>query len=603
MYPQVFAFVGQHLDDLLKKRLRRISLAQDEEVRWADIKAVLRDRADHLPRKRFRDAARVAWQYEIGDENALYRTAWKNKSVDPTVQWQIVVPQSLTTMVLGICHGDVQGGHLKLDKTYNRLRRDYYWVAMYADAKNFIECCPDCNTSGPPPRIKARSPGNLTPEYPMHIVGMDFAVDLPKSTRGNTVLVVFLDWYTAFIMVKAIPRRDAFTTAQAFEEQVFRRLGACTQVRHDRDPAFMGKVFKAFNQMLGQVQMPTFSYRPQANGATERIIQTLIRAIKAYSTGNDNLDWDDHAERLVMALNTSVCSTRKETPFFLMHGWDPQTTLTATLPIMTAKDAISAWQWRREVQKQYLYCRDLAKDIIKAAQDSRADAHNHKLPQDIDERLHVEDAVWIYIDKVKANVKRKLAHLWHGPFRILSKPNAYSSELELVAQSGGRNYRFHAIVHDSRLKLRRRFQQRPLQKIELPSEAGEFVDFNEEFGLPYDSFVEQWRDPRIPHEQPVSAIRDVRQSATHHGHQQYEYEVRFQGHDFWVWVPRNLLPASEKIYEFDRQRKGLNRLADAIEDDFNSSIQSKRRQNTLPGVEEEYNSSDDEPNDLFEDEE
>ncbi|CAK4239195.1 unnamed protein product, partial [Aphanomyces euteiches] len=129
MYPQEFTFVVHHLDDLLKLRLRRISLAKDEEARWADIKAELRDRADHLPRKRFRDAARVAWQYEIGDENALYRTAWKNKSVDPTVQWQLVVPQSLTSMILNICHGDIQGGHLKLDKTYNRLKRSFYWVA------------------------------------------------------------------------------------------------------------------------------------------------------------------------------------------------------------------------------------------------------------------------------------------------------------------------------------------------------------------------------------------------------------------------------------------------------------------------------------------
>ncbi|KAH9163418.1 hypothetical protein LEN26_000518 [Aphanomyces euteiches] len=199
-------------------------------------------------------------------------------------------------------------------------------------------------------------------------------------------------------MLKATSRRDAKTTAQAFEEQVFRRFGAFTQLRHYRDPATMGEVFKAFNQMLGQVQMPTFSYCPKANGARERIIQTLMRAIKAYPIDAGNLDWDDHAERLVMALNTSVCSTRKETPFFLMHGWDPQTTLTATIPTMSAKDATSAWQWRREIQKQYIYCRDLAKDIIKTAQNARANEHNCKLPQDIDERLHVGDSVWIYID-------------------------------------------------------------------------------------------------------------------------------------------------------------------------------------------------------------
>ena len=139
---------------------------------------------------------------------------------------------------------------------------------------------------------------------------MDFAVDMPKSHRGNVVLCAWVCWLTGFVICKALPDRKAHTVACAFEECVFRRFGAPTQARHDRDPAVMSAVFREFNELLGMRQVPTLAYRPQANGATERMIQTVVRAIKKYSQVLDHRDWDDIAEGLVLAINTSYDTTR-----------------------------------------------------------------------------------------------------------------------------------------------------------------------------------------------------------------------------------------------------------------------------------------------------
>lgn len=43
-------------------------------------------------------------------------------------------------------------------------------------------------------------------------------------------------------------------------------------------------------------------------------------------------DWDEYAERLTFALNTAQDRARKETPFYLVHGWDAKKTLEATIP-------------------------------------------------------------------------------------------------------------------------------------------------------------------------------------------------------------------------------------------------------------------------------
>ncbi|KAE9332916.1 hypothetical protein PF008_g14719 [Phytophthora fragariae] len=57
--------------------------------------------------------------------------------------------------------------------------------------------------------------------------------------------------------------------------------------------------------------------------------------------------------------------------------------------------------------------------------------------------------VWLYMERVKPGLTKKLAHRWHGPFRIKKKLEGFAYELELPNGSG---YRFYPVVHVSRLK-------------------------------------------------------------------------------------------------------------------------------------------------------
>ncbi|KAE8878360.1 hypothetical protein PF007_g25841 [Phytophthora fragariae] len=78
--------------------------------------------------------------------------------------------------------------------------------------------------------------------------------------------------------------------AEAYEEQVFRRFGASSMIRHDQDPRFMSEVFTRFREMLGSKQRATVAYHPQANGKQERSVQTVIRSVKAYIAEADQSD-------------------------------------------------------------------------------------------------------------------------------------------------------------------------------------------------------------------------------------------------------------------------------------------------------------------------
>ncbi|KAE8884076.1 hypothetical protein PF003_g31914 [Phytophthora fragariae] len=152
--------------------------------------------------------------------------------------------------------------------------------------------------------------------------------------------------------------------AEAYEEQVFRRFGASSMIRHDQDPRFMSEVFTRFRELLGSKQRATLAYRPQANGQQERSVQTVIRSVKAYIAEADQSDWDEHAERLMLALNTS---------------FDAQGTASAMLgPKPSSLPERTAYEWRRKFQRDYSYALACAEDLQRKARRARSEEQTRK---------------------------------------------------------------------------------------------------------------------------------------------------------------------------------------------------------------------------------
>ncbi|POM63041.1 reverse transcriptase [Phytophthora palmivora] len=228
--------------------------------------------------------------------------------------------------------------------------------------------------------------------------------------------------------------------------------------------------------MVKMRQSATMAYRPQANGKAERTVQTLTRALKMYVADVNQQDWDDYAERLTFALNTAQDTTRGDTSFYLVHGWDP-----------------------------------------------RADQHNeHVRPHGIEEGTQV----WLFLDRVKEGFARKLAHMWHGPFRVAELIGNHAARLETT----GSGYRIFPIVHLSKLKPVKTFPDRPVETLTI--EEGDRVDFDEAL-LPEDS----WEMPLGDGEFEVEQIIDVRSGRrTRYGRVHKEYKVRWKGYEEPSWV-------------------------------------------------------------------
>ncbi|KAG3231248.1 hypothetical protein PI124_g23657 [Phytophthora idaei] len=178
---------------------------------------------------------------------------------------------------------------------------------------------------------------------------MDFVTPLPKSRRGNTALLLFQCAFTGYVIAKAMANTSALKVAQAFEECVYRRFGAPSMIRHDRDPRFMREVLQTFANMMQSRTRATLSYRPQANGQQERSVKSVMASVRVYVVDPLQQDWDERVERLIFAINNSMDTTRKETPFYLVHGWDARSTLRAMATSMRRCFGVQsdARAWRR----------------------------------------------------------------------------------------------------------------------------------------------------------------------------------------------------------------------------------------------------------------
>ncbi|OWZ17732.1 hypothetical protein PHMEG_0008285 [Phytophthora megakarya] len=261
-------------EDVRRERWRRICSHQTHDSGLAPLVKFLRGETEHLSLKQTTHLAKIADQFVLDSPDALFYVSRNTpeRPRDAADRLRLVVPRDLQEDILYHCHGDFQGP----------------------------------------------SPGNLLATRPFQCA------------------------FSGFVMCKAMASTEAQDVSEVYEEFVFQRFGASEMIRHDRDPRFMGRVFKHFQEMLGRVfkhfqemlgsrQRATLAYRPLANGQQERSVQTVIQSVKVYVQTVDQSGWDELAEELMWAQNTSFDFTRLDTPFYLVHGWDAQGTVEAMM--------------------------------------------------------------------------------------------------------------------------------------------------------------------------------------------------------------------------------------------------------------------------------
>ena len=76
----------------------------------------------------------------------------------------------------------------------------------------------DCETGKGGPALQGKIPGNIEAIRPFQVIAMNHILSLPKSQKGNTELLIWVDLFTGYVMTKASASRTAQTVAEGYEE-------------------------------------------------------------------------------------------------------------------------------------------------------------------------------------------------------------------------------------------------------------------------------------------------------------------------------------------------------------------------------------------------
>jgi hypothetical protein len=237
----------------------------------------------------------------------------------------IYLPRSMVASLLQACHDDpMSGGHFSIDRTYNKLRKHYWWPNMKYSIKQYIKSCLLCqqyniSRQKKPGRLRSISP----PEGPFQVIGIDYCGPLKRTPRENRYVLIITDYFTRHIVAIPLPNCSAEKTAETLFNEYFCKFGVPCLIISDQGSHFRNQLMSNMRLLIGYNHIFSTPYHPQTNGIVERFNSTFIPQISKLQDSENN-NWDEYLQAVVFAYNSGIHKTTKHSPYELLYGRPPR---------------------------------------------------------------------------------------------------------------------------------------------------------------------------------------------------------------------------------------------------------------------------------------
>ena len=269
---------------------------------------------------------------------------------------------------------------------------------------------------------------------PFSQVTCDFITDLPESDGFDSLMVVVDHGSTKrVISIPCNKMIDATLSAQNYIDHGYRRFRLPDSFLSDHSPQFSSQVFREIAWLLGIKTLRSTVYHPQTDGETERVNQEHKIYFQVFCSNNSKM-WKPLNSLMEFSHNQKVHFTTKQTPFYLMMGYELN-----DIPLAFDRtNAPTAEQW----------VKTLYEAINKAA------AAHELARQKMTERstqgftpFKTGEQVWLDGQNLKIGyISQKLAPKQEGPFMIMEVLGPVTYYLKLPNQ-----WQIHNVFHTSLL--------------------------------------------------------------------------------------------------------------------------------------------------------
>nr|GFA92327.1 reverse transcriptase domain-containing protein [Tanacetum cinerariifolium] len=138
------------------------------------------------------------------------------------------------------------------------------------------------------------------------------------SSRGNTYILVAVDYFSKWVEAKALPTNDARVVCK-FLKSVFARFGAPRAFISNRGTHFYNDQFAKVMLKYGVTHHFSTAYHPQTSGKVEVSNRGLKRILER-TIGENHASWSDKLDDALWAFCTAYKTPIRCTPYKLVYG-------------------------------------------------------------------------------------------------------------------------------------------------------------------------------------------------------------------------------------------------------------------------------------------
>lgn len=270
--------------------------------------------------------------YYIDENSGLLMKKIKPKAKhlrNKKIENKIVTPKSL----IKSCIENAHGPHFGAVKTFDFIKKRYYWNNYFLDTKNFCENCHVCMQNKSKPcntEFDMISKSHLAPGQ---FLAIDIVGKLPRSHDGKFFILTIIDHYSRFLEAIPLHNINSSTVIKALNNY-FARFGIPKILLSDNGTNFGSGEMETFLSDLKIEHRKTSIYFPRSNGTLERIHKLLKESLAALS--HQTYEWSDRILFFKLNYNNSVHSVTKFSPAQLFFGRDLITPMDVNHPVITA---------------------------------------------------------------------------------------------------------------------------------------------------------------------------------------------------------------------------------------------------------------------------